>query len=84
MTYDRPLADSNTLAALVSGRMTLAMIELQAGFTVSNITFVSGGTAATSPTNQMFGIYATSGARQAVTSNGTTARGRRTPRRRWR
>jgi hypothetical protein len=51
---DRPKANE---AALLSGRLHLAAIDLPSGLTISSITFMSGTTAAVTPTNQWFALY---------------------------
>ena len=44
-------------AALATGVMTSVALPLQAGDVVTNLTFVSGGTAAGTPTNWWFALY---------------------------
>lgn len=55
---DRRGTFSTGLAALSSGRLTLTGIYLPAGLTVSNLSFMSGGTAGATLTNQWFALYA--------------------------
>ncbi|MFE3452387.1 hypothetical protein ACFXJ8_26035 [Nonomuraea sp. NPDC059194] len=51
-----PLGDQ---AALTSGVMTSVPLYLSAGDLVTNLTFISGGTAAATPTNYWFALYST-------------------------
>lgn len=60
---------STTLASLISGRLTMQSIWLNAGETVSSIMFMSSGTGAGTPTNWWFALYGTDG----VTLLGQTA-----------
>lgn len=62
-----------TGSVVVSGRQTLAAIWLPQGITVTNISFMSGTTAATTPTNQWFSLYSAAFAKLAVTVDDTTA-----------
>lgn len=55
-----------------SGREILTLIYLTAGTLVSNITFFSGTTAATTPTNQWFSLRSSARALLAITADDTT------------
>jgi hypothetical protein len=54
------LQTTSNLTALTSGVMTSVAIPLQAGDVVTNLTFVSGATAAGTPTAWWFALYDTS------------------------
>lgn len=53
---DRTLAGGN-LSALTTQKMLVLAVPLQAGDVVTTISFVSGGTAADTPTNWWFALY---------------------------
>lgn len=71
-SIQRVQANSNALAALASGRLSLYAIYLPSGTDITNIAFMSGGTAAVSPTNQWFALYDKNLNKIAVTADGTT------------
>jgi hypothetical protein len=54
--FDRRYVGGN-LAALTTQIMTSVAIPLEVGDLVTNLTFLSGGTAAGTPTNWWFGLY---------------------------
>jgi len=56
-SHPRMLSTETNLAMLVSGRLSLTAIFLRAGQIVNNISFFSATTAASVPTNGIFGIY---------------------------
>ena len=56
-TFDRNLCDEVNSAVLSSGRLSGAAIWLEAGMTISSISFHSATTAAGTPTNQLFGLF---------------------------
>jgi lysophospholipase L1-like esterase len=68
---------AQTIAALVSGRMTVVGgVTVPAGQTITAITFFSGTTAAGTPTNQWFALLSTAAAPvvlQRTTNDTTTA-----------
>lgn len=70
--FSRIFATSITLNPLSTGRLTLTGIYLPAGVTVSSISFVSGSTGATNPTNQWFALYNSSRALLRQTVDDTT------------
>jgi hypothetical protein len=57
---------------LTSGIQAFTSMWLNAGDVVTSITFISGGTAATTPTHQWFTIYDAARQKLAVTSDDTT------------
>lgn len=59
-------------AMLLSQRLNLVGIWLPKSVTVTSIAFVSAATAASSPTNQIFGLYDSSRALLRATNNDTT------------
>lgn len=59
-------------SASASGQLLLVPIWLPAGYVVSNITFVSGTTAANGPTHWWFGLYDSSRVQLATTADQTT------------
>ncbi|MFE7899163.1 right-handed parallel beta-helix repeat-containing protein [Streptomyces sp. NPDC057424] len=61
-----------TASTPVSGALYLVPIWLPKGLVVSSITFVSGGTAAVSPTNQWFTLHNSSRVALARTADNTT------------
>lgn len=61
-----------SISALVGGEMVAWAITLIAGQVISKIAFMSGSTAAVSPTHQWFGLYSSAGAALAATSDDTT------------
>ena len=56
-TFDRNLCDEVNTAVLSSGRLSGQAIWLEAGMTISSISFFSATTAAGTPTNQLFGLF---------------------------
>lgn len=56
-TFDRNLCDEVNTAVLSSGRLSGQAIWLEAGMTISSISFCSATTAAGTPTNQLFGLF---------------------------
>lgn len=54
-TFPRTFQVSNV--ALTSGRLQMTAIDIPQGIAITSITFVSGGTGATSPTVQRFGLF---------------------------
>lgn len=56
-TFDRNLCDEVNTSVLSSGRLSGAAIWLEAGMTISSISFHSATTAAGTPTNQLFGLF---------------------------
>jgi hypothetical protein len=71
-TYPRTCGGASQ-TVIASGVMSLVAAYLEAGTVVTNITFVSGGTAAGTPTNQWFALYDGSRNKLAVTSDALTA-----------
>jgi hypothetical protein len=71
-----PLYDAaGNSAALVSGSQRFVAVELPAGITATSVTFVSGATAAGTPTNQWAGLYSSDGTTltlRAVSADGTS------------
>jgi len=63
----------NLSGILSSGRLHLVAIPIASGVTVSNIVFMTGTTAASSPTNQWFGLFDQNRICLALTANATTA-----------
>lgn len=61
-----------TASTPVSGALYLTPIWLPKGLVISSITFVSGGTAAVSPTNQWFTLHNSSRVALARTADNTT------------
>lgn len=57
---------------LLSGRITLVYMPMRAGASISTITFISGSTALSAGTNQVFGLYDTSWNRLATTADDTS------------
>jgi hypothetical protein len=57
---------------LTSGQQSFVAIWLDAGVTVSTITFFAGGTAAVTPTAQWFSLYNSARGKLAVTADDTT------------
>lgn len=70
-TYPRTAPGSN-IASLTSGVQFFVGIDLVAGQSITSISFVSGATAAGTPTNQWFTLYDASRAKLAVTADDTT------------
>ena len=68
---DRRHCTSDT-AALTTQVMTSVAVNLQAGDLISKIAFLSGATAAGTPTNWWFALYDTAGALLAQTADQTT------------
>ena len=56
-TFDRNLCDEVNTSVLSSGRLSGQAIWLEAGMTISSISFCSATTAAGTPTNQLFGLF---------------------------
>ena len=56
-TFDRNLCDEVNTSLLSTGRLSLAAIYIPSGTVVSSISFWSGTTAASVPTNQLFGLF---------------------------
>ncbi|MFJ8049317.1 right-handed parallel beta-helix repeat-containing protein [Streptomyces luteogriseus] len=61
-----------TASTLVSGALYLVPVWLPKGLTISSITFVTGGTAAGTPTNQWFTLHNSSRVALARTADNTT------------
>lgn len=71
---DRANASVSTgLAALASGRLSLVAVPLRAGQVVSTLAFMSGATAAATPTNQWFALFDSSRNLLRQTPDATTA-----------
>lgn len=66
------LNSGNVGSGVVSGTLYLIPVWLPSGLVVNSITFATGSTAATTPTNQWFGLYNSSRVLLALTTNGTT------------
>src|SRR5260370_31260814 len=60
-------------AAMTSGPLYLTAIPLLAGTVVTNITYITGLTAASGPTHWWYGLYDSSLNQLAVTADQTTA-----------
>jgi hypothetical protein len=58
---------------LVSGRLQLVGIMLPTGTTVTNVVFMTGTTAASSPTHQWFGLFDQNRVALRLTTNATNA-----------
>ncbi len=71
-TFDRNLCDEVNSAVLSSGRLSGAAIWLEAGMTISSISFHSATTAAGTPTNQLFGLFDSSRNLLRSSTNDTT------------
>ena len=71
------------LAALTTQVMTSVVLPLQTGALVTNLTFISGATAAGTPTNWWFALQPVAEPARPV-GRRRRRRGRRTRRRRWR
>lgn len=71
-TIPRSGGMTNTSATLTSGQLTLTAIALPAGAKVSNITFVSGTTAETTPQHRWFGLFDSNRNALALTADDTT------------
>lgn len=65
-------ASANLTAILTSGTLFLTAIYLPAGFTVTNVEFSSGTTAAVTPTNWWFALYSSALALLSQTADQTT------------
>lgn len=61
-----------SLAIGATGVLFLSAIYLPVGTTVTNITYVSAGTGAGTPTNQWFALYSSARAKLEVTADDTT------------
>lgn len=70
-TYSRLVGPENG-AILATGRMSCAAIAIPDNKTISTATFLSGQTAAGSPTNQWAALYNSAGALLGVTADKTT------------
>lgn len=70
-TFSRVLSFGSS-TALTSGTLYLSAIGIPAGKTITSISFRSGGSGATSPTNQWFGLFDSSLNKLEVTGNDTT------------
>lgn len=62
----------DNLSALTTQVMTSVAVPIQTGTLITNLTFVSGATAAGTPTNWWFALYDTSGALLAQTADQTS------------
>ena len=71
-TFDRNLCDEVNTAVLSSGRLSGQAIWLEAGMTISSISFHSATTAAGTPTNQLFGLFDSSRNLLRSSTNDTT------------
>lgn len=67
-----PRIGLDDVAALATGVMTSADLWLNEGDLVTNLTFISGATAAGTPTAWWFALYDTAGALMAQTADQTT------------
>jgi hypothetical protein len=65
--------EANSIIPTASGTMFMQAIYLEAGITVSNISWHSATTAAGTPTNNILGLYSLARAKLAETANQTTA-----------
>lgn len=72
-SHPREMLTGSDLAALTTQVMTTVAIPLQAGDKVTSITFLSGGTAAGTPTNWWFALYSPAGALLSQSADQTTA-----------
>lgn len=71
--FDRRAASSTTgTAALTSGRLSMYAVYLTAGTVVTSASFLSGGTAAVTPTHQWFALFDSSRVLRKVTNDDTT------------
>jgi hypothetical protein len=68
-----PRVGLDDVAAAASGVMCSVALYLADGDTVTNLTFISGGTAAGTPTNYWFALYSGAGALLAQTADQLTA-----------
>lgn len=68
----RSRMESGTNGTISSGFLYLVPIYLASGTVVNSITFVSGSTAAVTPTHQWFGLYDQNRVQLATTTNDTT------------
>ncbi|MHA4776068.1 hypothetical protein L1085_016350 [Streptomyces sp. MSC1_001] len=68
-----PRVGLDDVAALTSGVMTSVPIYLADGDTISNLTFISAGTAAGTPTNAFVALYSGAGALLAQSADQLTA-----------
>ena len=71
-TMSRASYIGNTTSGIVTGYLNWTAIDLAAGEPVTSITFVSGSTAAGSPTNQWFALADSNRLVLAVTADDTT------------
>ncbi len=69
---NRMLCGEANLSALTSGTLYLIAIYLTVGQKINNISFMSGATAAGTPTNQFFALYDNNRNLLAQTANATT------------
>lgn len=67
-----PRVGLDDVAAAASGVMCSVALFLQDGDLVSNLTFISGGTAAGTPTNQIAALYSGAGVLLAQSADKTT------------
>ncbi|MBP8532359.1 hypothetical protein [Streptomyces sp. MK37H] len=67
-----PRVGLDDVAALATGVMTSADLWLNEGDLVTNLTFISGGTAAATPTAWWFALYDTTGVLMAQTADQTS------------
>lgn len=67
-----PRVGLDDVAALTSGVMTSVPIYLLDGDTITNLTFISAGTAAGTPANWWFALYSGAGALLAQTADQTS------------
>ncbi|MEU0671359.1 hypothetical protein ABZ330_00405 [Streptomyces sp. NPDC006172] len=68
-----PRVGLDDVAAAASGVMCSVALYLQDGDTVTNLTFISAGTAAGTPTNYFFALYSGAGALLAQSADQLTA-----------
>ena len=71
-TIPRNSTIATNIGAITSGTLNLQAIYLRAGTICSSISFLSGATQATTPTNQIFSLYDGNRNLLAVTNNDTT------------
>ncbi len=72
-SVDRRDVTSDVAGVLVSGEMLSVAIPVQAGDVINDITFVSGATAAGTPTHYWFALYNEAGNLISQTADQTTA-----------
>lgn len=71
--FPRDQASTDLVGALASGVMTSVAVELAQGDVINSLTFLSGATAAGTPTNEWVALYDTTGALLAQSATITTA-----------